>query len=341
MSLCRCSRCENLYYSEGSEQESSCRFHPGVHRAWWSCCKEPLRGARGCRTGPHIEDAGYTAMLDSFAASAPCQIIESTTNMIIEGPDGVSLSYAEVLPDPPAMIDIPIPQVGSETASDAAAQPADGANDQLPQPTRDAPVEESAHAVGGGDTRTVAVPYVVCPHETFSSICLKHRMTSEELRQLNGLARPRARVGDVLLVWVERSDQDTNEDFHRMLVRQFRRRTGCSAAEALYYLEGHDFHLGDAIRERAHDCAFERERAACVTLILDENREERERCEASARAEAEARELATLQAAELEAAAEELRRRLNARAEAARALSACLPASAPRAGELPACLACI
>ena len=41
----------------------------------------------------------------------------------------------------------------------------------------------------------------------------------------------------MLLVWAERSEAEQSEDIHRMLVRQFRRITGSTAQEALYYLE--------------------------------------------------------------------------------------------------------
>ena len=52
---------------------------------------------------------------------------------------------------------------------------------------------------------------------------------------------------------------------------QFRRRTGCVAAEALYYLEAHNFRIGDAIRARAHEVVWERERAELVRRINQED----------------------------------------------------------------------
>jgi hypothetical protein len=184
----------------------------------------------------------------------------------------------------------------------------------------------------------VPVPYVVAPHDTFSSICLKHRMSPFEVCRLNGLAptNRRARVGDVLLVWAERSDAEMSEDLHRMLVRQFRRLTGCGAGEALYYLEAHEYQIGDAFRARAHDASWERERAVVVGVILDEeaSRKEREQAEAAAAAECEA------EAARLAELAARERERIARRDEATRALSACLrPGGAEQEGA--SCLACL
>ena len=100
MSLCRCSRCESHFYKEDNSS-ASCRFHTGHFRTWWSCCKEPLIGATGCRVGAHVEDVGYTAMLDSLscAPAAP----EPAPTFIIEMPNG-AISVAEVPRSPASLV---------------------------------------------------------------------------------------------------------------------------------------------------------------------------------------------------------------------------------------------
>ena len=185
--------------------------------------------------------------------------------------------------------------------------------------------DESAAAVGGSGLRTVPVPYVVGPHDTWQSICLRHRMTSAELLELNGLRNRRARVGDVLMVWAERSDEQQNEDWKRQLVRQFRRLTGCAHSEALYYLEQHDYRIGDALRERTHDHAWERERAVVVNLILDEEEQARQAAATKAAEEAEAEAELARQAEKVT----QLRERIARHEEATRALSACLRPALP------------
>lgn len=196
------------------------------------------------------------------------------------------------------------------------------------------PDQESAAAAGGSGTRTVPVPYVVGPHDTWGSICLRHRMTSEEMMKLNGLRNRRARVGDVLLVYAERSDEQQNEDWKRQLLRQFRRQTGCVAAEAVYYLEQHDYRIGDAIRARTYDHKWESERAKLVSTILADE-------EAAAIAAAKAEQLAAEEAAAHDAlVAQALARQKQAaaHAEAIRSLSACLGQDVAASSR---CLACL
>ena len=65
MALRRCSRCECTYHND----DEPCRFHAGRFRGWWTCCKEPLQSAQGCRSGLHIEDAAATAMFDAYEAN--------------------------------------------------------------------------------------------------------------------------------------------------------------------------------------------------------------------------------------------------------------------------------
>lgn len=128
---------------------------------WWSCCKEPLQGARGCRQGPHVEDVSYTAMLDSFASSTISAAYETTPScdIVIEDPSG-NFSYAEMV-----MVSPETSPNASMAANVAAEDPAAA---EVPQQ------QESADAAGGSGVRTVPVPYLVAPHDTFSSICLKH-----------------------------------------------------------------------------------------------------------------------------------------------------------------------
>ena len=71
LTLCRCARCESFYNTDSTGlHPSACRYHTGTFRQWWSCCKVPLHSAPGCRTGAHIEDKSYTAMLDSLGPSS-------------------------------------------------------------------------------------------------------------------------------------------------------------------------------------------------------------------------------------------------------------------------------
>ena len=384
MSLCRCSRCESLFYKE--EASHTCRYHTGHFRAWWSCCKEPMHGAPGCRAGLHVEDAGYTAMLDSLCAPAEELPEPRAPTFIIEGPNGtvsvaeVSLSPVhrreqEVAQEAPAQEDF---ATLSDAAPAMAAMNGEAAIDSVPdaitEDARTSTEKESSSAAGGSGTRTVPVPYVVAPHDTWHSICLRHRMSSAELLHLNGLrnrcAPPatesrspsphasarncsvsracaccahavfdvhrRARVGDVLLVWVERSDEQRSEDWRRQLVRQFRRLAGCSAAEAVYYLEAHEYRIGDALGERTHDGQWEAERALLVHTINDEE----DRRKRQAEDEQAAREAAETEAAAMIAAALARQARAAAHAEALRSLSSCLPPAA--ASNSPArCLACL
>ena len=310
MSLARCSRCECSYYKE---EASPCRYHTGTYTWRWSCCKDMSHGAPGCRVGSHVEDIGYSMLLDSVCQPAT-QPMES---LIIEGPNG-TIQVAEVSLSPvtrrenaatqqPAVIAV-IPDEGEASPRSQA------------ETTQMETTDESAAAAGGSALRTVPVPYVVGPHDTWASICVRHRMTNEELLQLNGLRNRRARVGDVILVWAERSDEQQSEDWKRQLVRQFRRRTGCSNQEALYYLEQHDYVIGDAIRTRVHDNRWEAERALLVRNLANEEEMARQvrAEEEAARVEAARRE------AELRAAALARQARAAAHAEALRSLSACI-----------------
>ncbi len=302
MSLARCIRCEAFFQLDGDDEARCCTYHPGVYRLWWSCCREPLQSATGCRRGTHVADPHATALLDSMceiASSASRATGEETggeqQRVLITGPDGVTSLAQAVLITRPTPITSPAP----------APAPA-------PAPKGSAAAESDA-AAGGEGTRTVAVPYTVMRTDTWSAIAMRHSMTSAELLRLNGLRGPRAQVGEVLLVWAERSDTEQREDWRRQLLRQFRRRTGCSPAEALYYLEGADFivrrpsrsprqhsrastspdrhpyppfaQIGDAIRVRERDVQWERERAAVVSLVVTEN-EARRAADAAAAADA-------------------------------------------------------
>jgi hypothetical protein len=94
--------------------------------------------------------------------------------------------------------------------------------------------------------------------------------------------------------------------------------------------------IGNAIRERAHDHAWEGERATMVRTLLDE---QDEAAAAASAEEARAAEAAAAAAAVLEAACV-AQARAAAHAEALRSLSACLPAGSSR--HTPAnCLACL
>ena len=231
MSLARCSRCESLYYSDRAGE--GCCYHSGKFRSWWSCCKEPLFGAQGCRTGAHQEDVSYTAMLDAYAYCAPTAVeLDSSERCIIQEPDG-QLSYAGVIVTTD-ILPSELPVEGKAEVAMPAPPPEMGED-----PAAEARPESSApsNANGGDGDRTVTVPFVVSMFDTFASICLKHRMSADELMRLNGLRHRRARVGDVLLVWAERSDAEQSEHWQRRLLRQFRRQTGCPAGEALYYME--------------------------------------------------------------------------------------------------------
>ena len=283
MGSVRCARCESFYSRDDTGH--NCRYHSGQYRGWWSCCKEPLFSARGCRSAAHVEDRAYTAMLDSYCPPA-VEVQADTENFVVEGPDGRIMAVAGMIitqQDAPA----PVESIEVPETAEASERPAASSTPSS------MPAQQ-----GGQDGRTVAVPYMVGSADTWSSICLRHRMSSEELLRLNGLRHRRCRLGDVLLVWSERSDAEQSEEIHRQLLRQFRRLTGASAAEALYYLENHDYAIGDAIREREHDAAWERERAAVVEVIH--------------RDQADAREAEAAEAVERVAAAERMAARVAA-----------------------------
>lgn len=258
----------------------------------------------------------------------------SLSPIVRQDQSAASLEAHGAQPPPPASAPLaPLPPGGVMDGAPAEAQaPQRGDSTEADAAGR----QESAAASGGSGTRTVQLPIVVGTLDTWQSLCLRHRMTSQELRSLNGLRNCRCRVGDVLLVWAERSDAQHTEDVHRQLVRQFRKETGCKAGEALYYLEQHDYQLGDALRERQHDHSFERERGVVVHTILAERAQAAE-AEAAVRAEAEAAEAVAARAA-----------RAEAHTAALRPLSVCLPGAGEPfhgTGERPhaqhPCLACL
>ena len=185
MALSRCSRCERLYYVNDSE--NPCRFHPGTFRNWWSCCRDPQRGAEGCRTAAHVEDLQATAMMDAFALSAnicrqvpvpeaPSQGDEqpSADVVVIQQPGGELLM--EVMP---VVIEQPGGELCVEASPDAASALA--APTSPGAPTDDAARRPSASAGGGSGVRTTTMPYVFGVHDTFSGVCMRHRMTETEL----------------------------------------------------------------------------------------------------------------------------------------------------------------
>ena len=125
-----------LYRLDESVREPCC-YHTGVYRAWWSCCKEPLRGARGCRTGVHVEDVGYTRMLDSMCMPATDEPVDDGTVSLVEGPDGRIMAVAGIVVTQPAITVAPPPAAAtpppaeettppSETETPADDEPAEG-----------------------------------------------------------------------------------------------------------------------------------------------------------------------------------------------------------------------
>jgi len=215
MSLSRCSRCEQLYRAPGEEQ--GCCYHPGQHRRLgWTCCRDPSSAASGCRLGVHLEDAAATAALDGLWMCAPArrgasdlsEPAEAEGCVVFEDPSG-TLTFAK---------------------ESAGVQPQDG------QPA-------GRVGDGGTDAATVLVPYLVGPFDTWSAICMRHQMTSEELMRVNGLRRGHARPGSTVLVWAERSAGAVQEEVHRALLMAFRRRCKCTPGEARYYLETNDYEV--------------------------------------------------------------------------------------------------
>ena len=105
MSLARCIRCEAFFQLDGDDEARCCTYHPGVYRLWWSCCREPLQSATGCRRGTHVADPHATALLDSMceiASSANRATGEETggeqQRVLITGPDGVTYDREAIEP---------------------------------------------------------------------------------------------------------------------------------------------------------------------------------------------------------------------------------------------------
>ena len=226
MALRRCSRCECTYHND----DEPCRFHAGRFRGWWTCCKEPLQSAQGCRSGLHIEDAAATAMFDAYAPT-----------------------IAESVPVPECL---PVAMVVNTPTSSEAGEVAT-ADSIAP-----APPLVVGGAGGGDDAQSRLVPYVVGFHDTWNGLCMRHNMTGAELQRVKGLRRRTVKPGDVVLVWGERSDDEAREDVRRALVAQFRRRCQCSTGEALYYLTGAEYEIDAAIKTRQADLRWEQERQA-------------------------------------------------------------------------------
>eukprot|EP00965_Chrysotila_dentata_P076019 2512215-Pleurochrysis_carterae.AAC.2 len=95
MALARCARCEQTYCLADAEN-TTCNYHPGKFRRWWSCCREMSGNAQGCRTGIHKEDVHASEMLDAIAEKLAKQKEATSPTgevIIFEGPEG-SLNLA-------------------------------------------------------------------------------------------------------------------------------------------------------------------------------------------------------------------------------------------------------
>ena len=318
MALRRCLRCERLY-SFSDEEERPCRYHSGTYKGqgvvkMWSCCRDPLASAIGCRVGTHIEDADATAMLDSYYLTQPdphapiclmCPSDEepvdmSTLEIVFENPDGGLHSAMRMSFDPP-IVTLPL---SHEPAPPAPAPPPAEAPAEAPPPS------DGSAAAGGTGLQTVTVPYIVGRHDTFASIAMRHKMTPAELmrcsspapapphramrltpslsrahRSLNGLRRQHVLPGKVVLVWAERSETQVEEEKHRAMLRQFRRLCRCTVGEALHYLETAEYDMGAALLARNDDVAWERQQdeKAAAALAQRETREKEQQAQLLAR----------------------------------------------------------
>ena len=207
----RCARCERMY-SLADDEAHTCRYHPGHFRGWYSCCKDPCSGSPGCSTSSNIEDLAMTAMMDSFA----CQPVQEPTQMNF-------IPAATDDPTPPQMVIVfenpgGSLEVGEQTTltmcSDGAPPPAAASHAPADEPP---PSQTGGELASGADERTTTVPYVVGVHDTFASVSMRHKMTETELLQLNQLKRRQVRPGDVLLVYVERSNAPTEDDLRKQV----------------------------------------------------------------------------------------------------------------------------
>jgi len=169
-------------------------------------------------------------MLDSIAMQFAAQQKgpEPTEVIIFEGPEG-TLAMAEAAP-----VEAPQESVRAE---------------------RTEPAEAAGH--GGEALETVLVPYLVGPYDTFARICLQHRMSAQELMQVNALSRPHARPGSTVLVWGQRTQREQQAELRRGIIAQFRRRCRCTTGEARYYLEENAYELEAALRQHAAEVAWE------------------------------------------------------------------------------------
>jgi len=245
MSLSRCVRCERLY-SPGDEQDQ-CWYHPGQHRRLgWTCCRDPSQTAHGCRFGVHLEDESATAALDQLWLRPS----EPLRRPHLCATDSTEASDVVVFQDPSGTMCVAQqPQLKTE---DLASTPASGLKLLRPAMTTSVPINckqdeapadpsEQAGGEGGLHGSSVLVPYLVGPYDTFSAICMRHQMESEELQRLNGLKRRCVRPGSTLLVWAQRAAGEVREEMQRTQMLAFQRHCKCTAGEARYYLESNDY----------------------------------------------------------------------------------------------------
>jgi len=213
----------------------------------------------------HVEDVRATAMLDALAfhsspasrqvdTIAPNPPLDPQPVVIFEQPGGalhVGEQQQVAIEKPSLSVNLAAPEVPPPPSV------AEGTGDAGP-PAEDPPLSSDG-AVGGTGVKTVTVPYVVGMHDTFAAICMRHQMTEDEMMRLNSLRRRHVRSGDIVLVYAERSDEESRDELQRQLVRQFRRECRCTAGEALYYLEGTGYDMDAAMQGRRCDIEWERE----------------------------------------------------------------------------------
>jgi len=239
-------------------------YHPGQFRQWWSCCKDPIRGSAGCRAGTHIEDVQATAMMDALACF-PVLAAHGREHVVPETQENIDPQPVIVFEQPGGTLDmgeqmvlVPLALPAASAATAAAEAAPAIVTEHAAEEQTDVPPTTSDGAVGGGGIRTVTVPYVVGVHDSFAAVCMRHKMTEDELVRLNSLRRRHVRSGDVILVYAERSDEASRDELRRQLVRRFRRECHCAAGEALYYLEGCDYDYDEAVQGRRRDFEWEK-----------------------------------------------------------------------------------
>ena len=207
------------------------------------------------RVGLHSYPAQPVDIVTDYVQDAPQPVIvfEQPGGLLqmgeqeaVTGVDGVELTPQG---------ETPLPINISAGITKAHAQTINGGGAELGKTG----MQSSDGAVGGTGLRTETVAYVVGVHDTFAAIAMRHKMTEDEMMRLNSLRRRHVRPGDIVLVYAQRSDEESRDELRRQMVRRFRREWRCPVGEALYYLEGASYEFDAATADRRRDVDWEHE----------------------------------------------------------------------------------